>query len=163
MAAKQVLWWQKFGNAAQIASALIAICGFAAVLFQINEIRNNSRAASARQTYLGYMDMAFKNPGYSEPDYAKIRSAGRDEQVRYENFVSYFLYACEETMVSLDTRGEWREACEYDLKYHLPFLCEKVKTDPRYLSTYNAKTQELIISAMQRFGVKSPECKFVKS
>ena len=46
------------------------------MLLQINEIRNNSRAASARQTYLGYMDMAFKNPGYSVPDYAKIGREG---------------------------------------------------------------------------------------
>jgi hypothetical protein len=163
MAVKKTTWWQKLGNGAQIASALIAACGFAAVLFQINEIRNNSRAASARQTYLGYMDMAFKNPGYSAPDYAKIKSAGKDELVRYENFVSYFLYACEEAMLTLEGKGEWRESCAYDLKYHLPYLCEKVKAEPNYLSTYNEKTQELVKSSMQRFGVAAPECKLMRS
>jgi hypothetical protein len=163
MAAKKTTWWQKLGNGAQIASALIAACGFAAVLFQINEIRNNSRAASARQTYLGYMDMAFKNPGYSAPDYAKIKSAGKDELVRYENFVSYFLYACEEAMLTLEGKGEWRESCAYDLKYHLPYLCEKVKAEPNYLSTYNEKTQELVKSSMQRFGVAAPECRLIRS
>jgi hypothetical protein len=163
MAAKKTTWWQKLGNGAQIASALIAACGFAAVLFQINEIRNNSRAASARQTYLGYMDMAFKNPGYSAPDYAKIKSAGKDELVRYENFVSYFLYACEEAMLTLEGKGEWRESCTYDLKYHLPYLCEKVKAEPNYLSTYNEKTQELVKSSMQRFGVAAPECRLIRS
>jgi hypothetical protein len=161
MASKQSSWWQKLGNAAQIASAVIAACGFIAVLLQINEIRNNSRATSARQTYLGYMDMAFKNPGYSVPNYEKIKSAGKDEMIRYENFVTYFLYSCEEAMLSLETKGEWREACAYDLKYHLPFLCEKVKAEPNYLSTYNEKTRELIKSSMQRFGVTSPECKIV--
>jgi hypothetical protein len=163
MAAKKTTWWQKLGNGAQIASALIAACGFAAILFQINEIRNNSRAASARQTYLGYMDMAFKNPGYSVPDYAKIKSAGKDELVRYENFVSYFLYACEEAMLTLEGKGEWRESCAYDLKYHLPYLCEKVKGEPNYLSTYNEKTQELVKSSMQRFGVAAPECRLIRS
>jgi hypothetical protein len=163
MAAKKTTWWQKLGNGAQIASALIAACGFAAVLFQINEIRNNSRAASARQTYLGYMDMAFKNPGYSAPDYAKIKSAGKDELVRYENFVSYFLYACEEAMLTLEGKGEWRESCAYDLKYHLPYLCEKVKAEPNYLSTYNEKTQELVKSSMQRFGVAAPECRLIRA
>jgi hypothetical protein len=163
MAVKKTTWWQKLGNGAQIASALIAACGFAAVLFQINEIRNNSRAASARQTYLGYMDMAFKNPGYSAPDYAKIKSAGKDELVRYENFVSYFLYACEEAMLTLEGKGEWRESCAYDLKYHLPYLCEKVKAEPNYLSTYNEKTQELVKSSMQRFGVAAPECRLIRS
>ena len=163
VAAKKTTWWQKLGNAAQIASALITICGFAAVLFQINEIRNNSRAASARQTYLGYLDMSFKNPPFSEPDYAKIKSAGKDEQVRYENFVTYFLYACEEAMLSLEAKSEWRESCEYELKYHLPFLCEKTKAEPRYLSTYSEKTQELVKSSMQRFGVASPECNVARS
>lgn len=163
MAAKSIMWWQKMGNAAQIASALIAACGFAAVLFQINEIRHNSRAASARQTYLGYLDMAFKNPGYSEPNYEKIKTAGKDEQVRYENFVSYFLYACEEAMLSLEEKGEWRESCSYDLKYHLPFLCEKAKAEPDYLSTYSEQTRDLVKSSMQRFGVKSPECKLMRS
>jgi hypothetical protein len=162
MAVKQIMWWQKMGNAAQVASAIIAACGFAVVLFQINEIRNNSRAASARQTYLGYLDLAFRNPGYSEPNYEKIKSAGKDEQVRYENFVSYFLYACEEAMLSLEGKGEWRESCSYDLKYHLPFLCEKAKAELDYLSTYSEQTRELIKSSMQRFGVKSPECKLMR-
>ena len=163
MAAKATTWWQRWGNAAQIASAVVAAFGFAAVLLQINEIRNNSRAASARQTYLGYMDMAFKNPGYSVPDYAKIKAGGKDEQVRYENFVSYFLYACEEAMLVLDVKNEWRDSCAYDLKYHLPFLCEKLKAEPTYLSTYNEKTQELIKSTMRQLGVASPECKVTRS
>ena len=163
MATKQFTWWQKYGNLAQIASAVIALFGFVAVFLQINEIRTNGRSTNARQTYLGYMDMAFKNPAYSVPDYQKIKSAGKDELVRYENFVTYFLYACEEAMLSLDVRGEWRESCAYDLKYHLPFLCEKMKTEPAYLSTYNEKTQNLIQSAMRQFGVVSPECKITRS
>src|SRR5262249_18057548 len=131
--AKRSSWWQKLGNAAQIASAVVAAFGFIAILFQINELRSNSRATSARHTFLGYMDMAFKNPSYSEPDYARIKAAGKDEMVRYENFVTYFLYACEEAMLSLDKKGEWRDSCEYDLKVHLPFLCEKIRVEPSYL------------------------------
>ena len=163
MATKQSSWWQKYGNFAQIGSAVVAAFGFAAVLFQINEIRNNSRAASARQTYLGYMDLAFRNPSYSAPDYNKIKAGGRDDEIRYENFVTYFLYACEEAMLVLDTKNEWRDSCAYDLKLHLPFLCEKLKNEPAYLSTYNEKTQELIKSTMRQFGVASPECKITRS
>jgi hypothetical protein len=159
MAAKPTLWWQRWGNAAQIGSAVVAAFGFGAVLFQINEIRVNGRAASARQSYLGYMDMAFKNPAYSAPNYAKIKAAGGDEMIRYENFVNYFLYSCEEAMATLDRAGEWSEACAYDLKYHLSFLCDRLRSEPNYLSTYNSRTRELIKSSMQRFGVKAPECK----
>lgn len=163
MALKKIAWWQKFGNVAQIASAVIAICGFAAVLLQVNELRNNSRATSARQTYLGYMDMAFKNPAFAEADYDKIRAAGKDELVRYDMFVTYFLYACEEAMVSLEAKNEWHEACEQDLKFHVTFLCEKLKSEPDYLVTYNRVTQDLVKSAMARYGVSTSDCKVRKT
>src|ERR1019366_9488384 len=76
----------------------LALVGFVAILFQINEIRSNNRAVSARQAFLGYTDLAFKNPKFSAPDYDGIKAGGRDEQVQYERFVSYFLYACEEAI-----------------------------------------------------------------
>ena len=52
--------------------------GFVAILFQINEIRAGNRAASARQVFLGYTDLAFKNPKFSAPDYDAIKAGGRD-------------------------------------------------------------------------------------
>ena len=76
------------GNAAQITSALVAIFGFGAVLLQLNEIRSNNRAASARQVYLAYMDLEFRNPQLAVPDYSKIRAGDRDTRLRYESFVS---------------------------------------------------------------------------
>ena len=163
MAQPSIFWWQKYGTLAQMAQASVALLGFAAILFQINEIGSNNRAVSARQAFLGYTDLAFKNPKFSLPDYDAIKAGPRDDQVQYENFVSYFLYACEEAILSLEGKGEWRESCVYDLKYHLPFLCEKAKAEPDYLSTYSEQTRELIKSSMQRFGVTSPECKLSRS
>src|SRR4029077_8080752 len=89
-------WWQRYGTLAQMAQAAVALLGFVAILFQINEIRSTNRAASARQAFLGYTDLAFKNPKFSQPDYDAIKAMSRDERVQYESFVSYFLYACEE-------------------------------------------------------------------
>src|SRR3954470_5833636 len=90
------LWWQKYGTLAQMAQAAVALLGFVAILFQINEIRSNNRAVAARQAFLGYTDLAFKNPKFSSPNYDVIKASSHDEQVQYESFVSYFLYACEE-------------------------------------------------------------------
>src|SRR3982074_3090384 len=99
-------WWQKYGTLAQMAQASVALLGFGAILFQINEIRSNNRAVSARQAFLGYTDLAFKNPKFSQPEYDTIKAASREEQVQYESFVSYFLYACEEaTAAFADRRG----------------------------------------------------------
>src|ERR1700761_1598466 len=93
-------FWQKYGTLAQMAQATVALLGFVAILFQINEIRSGNRAASARQVFLSYTDLAFKNPKFSHPDYGQIKSGSRDEQVQYESFVSYFLYACEEAIAA---------------------------------------------------------------
>ena len=43
--------WQKYGTLAQMAQAAVALLGFVAILFQINEIRTNNRAASARRRF----------------------------------------------------------------------------------------------------------------
>ena len=65
MSQPSLFWWQKYGTLAQMAQAAVALLGFVAILFQINEIRTNNRAASARQAFLGYTDLAFKNPKFS--------------------------------------------------------------------------------------------------
>src|SRR5947207_7676811 len=93
-----VAFWQRYGTLAQMAQAAVALLGFVAILFQINEIRANNRAASARHAFLGYTDLAFKNPKFAAPDYDTIKAGSRDERAQYESFVSYFLYACEETL-----------------------------------------------------------------
>src|ERR1700738_4981001 len=111
-------WWQKYGTLAQMAQAAVALLGFVAILFQINEIRSNNRAASARQAFLGYTDLAFRNPKFSAPDYDTIKSSGRDEQVQYESFVSYFLYACEEATAAFAARREWVPPPAYYLSPH---------------------------------------------
>ena len=82
MSQPSVFWWQKYGTLAQMAQAAVALLGFVAILFQINEIRSNSRAASARQAFLGYTDLAFKNPKFSSPDYDTIKAGSRSDPDR---------------------------------------------------------------------------------
>jgi len=77
MAQPSIFWWQKYGTLAQMAQAAVALLGFVAILFQINEIRSNNRAASARQVFLGFTDLAFKNPKFSAPDYDAIKVEAR--------------------------------------------------------------------------------------
>ena len=163
MSQPSIFWWQRSGTLAQMAQAAVALLGFVAILFQINEIRSNNRAASARQAFLGYTDLAFKNPKFSQPDYDAIKASSRDEQVQYESFVTYFLYACEEAISAFAGRREWMASCDYDLKPHLPFLCEKNKAEPAYLATYGADTQQWVKTSMKAAGVTPPDCKPGKS
>jgi hypothetical protein len=156
-------WWQKYGTLAQMAQAAVALLGFVAILLQINEIRFNNRAASARAAFLGYTDLAFKNPKFSAPDYDAIKAGGRDERVQYESFVSYFLYACEETVAAFADKREWQASCDYDLRPHLPFLCDKNQAQPAYLATYGAETQQWVRASMKTASVTPPDCKLGKS
>ena len=154
-----ILWWQKYGTTAQMAQAAVALLGFVAILFQINEIRNGNRAASARQAFLGYTDLAFKNPKFAAPDFERIKAGDRDQRVQYESFVSYFLYACEEATAAFADRREWSASCDYDLRPHLPFLCEKSLAEPAYLATYSTNTQQWVKTSMKTASVAPPDCR----
>jgi len=77
--------------------------------------------------------------------------------------VSYFLYACEEALGAFDNKREWQATCDYDLKDHLPFLCEKQVAEPVYLTTYGTATQRWIDTEMRRLGVTAPDCKVRKT
>ena len=146
-----------------MAQASVALLGFLAILFQINEIRSNNREAGARQVYLGYTDLAFKNPQFSSPDYDTIKKRPATEQVQYESFVSYFLYSCEEAIAAFNDKREWQTSCDHDLKNHLRFLCEKDASDPTYLATYATQTQQWIKTSMTQAGVVAPDCQLRKS
>jgi hypothetical protein len=156
-------WWQRYGTLAQMAQAAVALLGFVAILFQINELRTGNRASSARQAFLGYTDLAFKNPKYSQPDYERIKAGSHEEQVQYESFVSYFLYACEEAMSVFADRREWVASCDYDLKPHLPFLCAKNAAEPAYLATYSTDTQQWVKTSLKTASVVPPDCKLGKT
>jgi hypothetical protein len=156
-------FWQKYGTLAQMAQATVALLGFVAILFQINEIRSNNRAVAARQAFLAYTDLAFKNPKFADPDYTAIKAASHEQQAQYESFVSYFLYACEEAFSAFADKREWLASCNYDLKPHLPFLCEKNLAEPGYLATYGTVTQDWVKASLKTASVTPPDCKLGKT
>jgi hypothetical protein len=156
-------WWLRFGSVGQIAQAVVALCGFVAIMVQISVIGKNAHEAGARQIYQAYNDLEFKNPQYSHPDLERIKAGPANDLIQYETFVSYFLYACEEAIKAFDNKREWQATCDYDLKNHLPFLCEKTISEPVYLTTYSGNTQRWIAAEMQKTGVSAPDCRARKT
>jgi hypothetical protein len=163
MSQRSILWWQKYGTVGQIAQAVVALFGFIAILVQINVLGKNAHEAGARQIYQAYNNLEFRNPQYAKPDLDRLKAGPANDLVQYETFVSYFLYACEEAVAAFDNKREWQATCDYDLKGHLPFLCEKTVTEPVYLTTYSAETQRWIAAELQKSGVTAPDCKLRKT
>jgi hypothetical protein len=163
MAAPDIQWWQRYGNFAQIASAVFALVGFGAVLLQLSEIRHNNRASGARQVYLAYTDLNFRHPEYALPDLAKLKSGEPAVYERYKSFVSYLLYACDEVISAFPDQQEWRRSCAYEIRAHLPFLCETQTSDPAFLETFGGRSIDFVKSVMQRNGVSAPECRLNKA
>ncbi|WP_409188543.1 hypothetical protein [Bradyrhizobium sp. RDM4] len=100
---------------------------------------------------------------FAQPDYEKIKASSRDEQVQYESFVTYLLYACEEAISAFSGKREWLASCDYDLKPHLPFLCEMSAAQPAYLSTYGTETQQWIKASLKTASITPPDCKLGKT
>jgi len=162
MAAEMTQWWQKFGNAAQIAQPVLTAVGIVFVLYQIDTLERVNRTAGARQIYLGYVEKEFQYPQFANPDYERIKQSSAEDQTRYDSFVSYMLYSCEEALAAFKTR-EWRVTCEEEVKPHLPYLCEKLAKEPGYLQTFASHTSELVRTTMAASGIKSPECKAART
>jgi hypothetical protein len=163
MTKPDIQWWQRYGNIAQIGSAVFALVGFGAVLLQLSEIRHNNRATGARQVYLAYTDLNFKHPEYALPDLAKLKTGDPAVFERYKSFVSYLLYACDEVMGAFPQQQEWRKSCAYELREHLPFLCETLANDPAFLDTFGGRSIDFVKATMQGNGVTAPECRLKKA
>ncbi|MGD9921062.1 MAG: hypothetical protein AB7V13_06400 [Pseudorhodoplanes sp.] len=163
MPAPDIQWWQRYGNIAQIASAVFALVGFAAVLLQLSEIRHNNRATGARQVYLAYTDLNFKHPEYALPDLDKLKSGEPALFERYKSFVSYLLYACDEVMSAFPNQQEWRKSCAYEIRAHLPFLCETLASDPGFLDTFGGRSIDFVKAVMEANGVTPPACRLKKA
>ena len=125
--------------------------------------RQQSRRERKRQRFSAIPTSHSRIRNSRQPDYDAIKAGNRDERVQYESFVSYFLYACEETIAAFADKREWQASCDYDLKPHLPFLCEKNAAQPAYLATYGTETQQWVKTSMKIASVTPPDCKLGKT
>jgi hypothetical protein len=139
-------WHQRWGNVAQMVSAIAALCAVVGVIVQLYLIRSNAREASARQVYMSYSEATLKYPGLSQPNLDKIKSDPA-EYIRYKNFVGQMLFAYDEILNVYDT-AEWRKSFNEEFQYHLRFICED--TNQAFDEVYFAKMRQLLREARTR-------------
>jgi hypothetical protein len=137
----------RWGNNAQIASAVIALFGFVILIFQAWTIQKNFKATAARQVYMSYSESTLQTPELTEPDYPKLRDGDPKEFIRYKNFVSNMLFAYDEILGAYD-EPEWRRAFNEEIAYHLPYLC--TYTDQNYDLMFFPKMRETLRQVRSR-------------
>ncbi len=147
----KLLWYSRYGNCAQIASALFAAIGFSFVIWQIAETRHKTseeayrtELSEARKVYMSYSNSTLQYPQLSTPNYDAVLSS-KLEYERYQNFVSHMLYAYDEMLYVTDRGGEheakdeWQMAFEIEIEPHQRYLCQI--PDPRYFKTFRPGMQ----------------------
>jgi len=153
-AAAPAPWYSRYGNLAQIASALIALIGFAVVIFQLADNRRKSEAeayraelADARRNYATYSDAILRYPHLSDPDYAMLMR-NHNEYLRYQAFVTHMIYAYDDILNVVrgggDNEGlkEWLLAFQMDIRLHRRYLCNP--PDKRFTEMYRPFMQKLL-------------------
>lgn len=136
-------FWQKYGNLAQIASAVVAIGALIGIYLQVQSNFKLSRENSAREIYRAYLQLAVQYPRLAYPeDAAALAAMKREEKARYGWFVSYLLYTCEQILASFPDDPQWRRTCVEQIGYHGPYVCATVIKDE--LDHYDAPIRMLI-------------------
>jgi len=156
-AAAPAPWYSRYGNLAQIASALIAMIGFAVVIFQLNDNRKKSDAeahraelADARRNYITYSDAILRYPHLSDPDYAMLMRS-HSEYLRYQAFVTHMIHAYDDILNVVRGGGEneglkeWLLAFHMDIRPHRRYLCNPA--DKRFADMYRPFMQKLLKEA----------------
>jgi hypothetical protein len=139
----QYAFWQRFGNAAQIASAVVAIGALGAIYWQVQFNSRLARENTAHEIYRAYLQMAVQHPSLAYPESAAaVAAMKREEKARYGWFVAYLLYTCEQLLISFPNDEGWLRTCKEQIAYHAPYICTTVIKDE--LPSYDAELQSLL-------------------
>jgi hypothetical protein len=150
----QPAFWQRFGNAAQIASALVSIFALGAIYWQVQFNFKLSRGNNAHEIYRAYLQMAVQYPRLAYPENAQaVATMNREERARYSWFVSYLLYTCEQILGSFPDDREWLRTCEEQIGYHAPYICSTVLKDE--IGNYDPQMRAVI----QKVAATAAGCK----
>lgn len=136
---------QRYGNAAQIASAVVAAFALMGVYLQVQSNLRLSREGSAREVYRAYLQLAVEHPELAYPEGFGAGIA-REQRARYGWFVSYLLYTCEQILASFPNDPQWQRACLEQIAYHRSYLCSDVVNEGE-INDYDLEMRALIKQA----------------
>ena len=125
------------------------------MLLQLNEIRTTiAPPVHGRSISLTWiLNSAIRSLPF--PIYDKIKTGDRDTRIATSHSCPILLYACDEVLSAFAVQSEWRNSCEYELKGHLPFLCEKMWPIRLFFGTFRREDTNSSSQNEPRRGDKS--------
>ncbi len=152
-------WQSRWGNAAQIVSALASFLGIGFVLIQLNTLQKtedhrqkNAAEAAARQVYMSYSEAALRYPKFASP-LSENLSAQKDpvEYEQYKLFVGHMLFAYDEMLGVFPDSLEWQKAFDLDIAVHTKYICEE---HPDQLDQYYERVRTKLIEIRKNCPAK---------
>src|SRR5262249_39083171 len=101
---------EDWGNVANLVMALSAIAALLYAFVEVRSARDDSREATAIQTWMEYYLRCLDYPQYACPDLKKLSDAKIQEFYKYEWFVSFMLLACDQVILLPKDGPNW-EIC----------------------------------------------------
>jgi hypothetical protein len=115
-------FYEKLTAYSAIATAAIAAFALAFGAWQIKEVREVQREASARDAFKEYLKLAIDKPGLADAS-ARFKE-GHLEDPSYQWFVSYFLFSGEQIFLEFPGDSGWRSALARPICVHRQYLGE---------------------------------------
>lgn len=153
-------WHSRWGNTAQIVSAIASTLGIGFVLIQLNTLQKtedhrqkNAAEAAARQVYMSYSEAALRYPKFASP-LTETLSPQKDpvEYEQYKLFVGHMLFAYDEMLGIFPDSAEWKKAFDLDIAIHTKYICAE---NPEQFDQYYAPVRKKLMEIRKNCPVQA--------
>src|SRR5262245_13019424 len=142
---------EKGSNVANVVMALAAIAALLYAFVEVRSSRQDTREATAIQTWMEYYLRSLEYPKYACPellklDYNKLDKLEHDEEFNnYQLFVSFMLLACDQVIrLPEDKDGpNWEQFVKNNVGYHKAYL-ERTESYRRFSPKLVSKIKEVL-------------------
>jgi hypothetical protein len=114
---------ENWGNVANLVMALAAIAALLYAFVEVRSARDDSREATAIQTWMEYYLRCLDQPQYACPDFKKLKSS--KELYKYEWFVSFMLLACDQVIRLPKGGPNWEQFVRNNVSYHSDYFNDR--------------------------------------
>lgn len=137
---------QEWSNVAVIVAGTSAAVALGINAFQLKLNRDFQKQVATKATYREYLKLSVEYPFFGDGNF---KTDDKEEQSRYEWFVSFFLLAAEEVLEYAWYDTAWVEAVEEEIERHTDYLADKYFSETE-MYFYSKRLQKTIRQIIER-------------